>query len=248
MTSKITYLVCCYFGPRSNVKYNSILQENKFFFAEKHLEFLKSYKNNDIEKIIFVVNKTANDDVDEITSYFSEKIKEISDDIEFVLLFRDNRYFSYGAWNDAIVEDLQSENDESSYYFCLEEDYIPSSSDFLSPFIDRCNEQTPYVCCKAITNHLNYIDHPSISNGLYLKSSCKKVYDKNKFVFLVDGDNSYQNAWRIQQTFYKPFLDMGYGITDILDSYSSPFLCSTTNEVKMFGNENSKVLIEPIVP
>lgn len=81
-----------------------------------------------------------------------------------------------------------------------------------------------------------------------LNRACKNVYDKNKFVFLVDGDNSYQNAWRIQQTFYKPFLDMEYGITDILDSYSSPFLCSTTNEVKMFGNENSKVLIEPIVP
>lgn len=246
MTSKFTYLVCCYFGARANQKYNSAMKENKFVLVEKHIEFLKSYSNDDIEKVIFVINKTENDDVDEITSYFSEKSEQILGDIEFVLLFRDNKFFSYGAWNDAIVEDLQSEDDESSYYFCLEDDYIPSSSNFLPPFIERCNEKTPYVCCKAVINHPGYIDHPSMSVGLYLKSSCKNVYDKNKFVFLVDGNNSYENAWRIQQTFYKPFIDMGYGITDILDSYSSPFLCSSTNEVKMFGEENSEVLVEPI--
>lgn len=248
MISKFTYLVCFYFGPRGNTKYNDILEQDKFFFVDRHLQFLKSYKNNDIEKIIFVINNTANNNVEEITSYLAEKTEEISDDIEFVLLFRDNKYFSYGAWNDAIIEDLQSECDESSYYFCLEDDYIPSSTNFLSPFIDRCTEQTPYVCCKAIIDHPDYIDHPSMSVGLHLKSACKNVYDKNKFVFLVDGDNSYPNAWRVQQTFYKPFLDMGYGITDILDSYASPFLCSATNEIKMFGNENFEVLIEPIVP
>lgn len=247
MTSKFTYLVCFYFGKRANQKYNSELEKNKFFFVEKHFEFLKSYDNNNIEKVIFVINKTANDNTDEITSYFSEKSQEISDNIEIVLLIRENKFFSYGAWNDAIVEDIESGENESSYYFCLEDDYIPTSNNFLSPFIDRCNEKTPYVCCKAVTNNPDYFDHPSISVGLYLKLSCKNVYDQNKFVFLVGGDNSYENAWKIQQTFYKPFLDMGYGITDILDYYSSPFLCSSTNNVKMFGKENSEILVEPIV-
>lgn len=246
MNSKFTYVTCCYFGIRANQKYNAQLEKNKFFFVEKHFEFLKSYKNNDIEKIIFVVNKTENDNIDEITSYFSKKSEEISDDIEFVLLFRDNKFFSYGAWNDAIVEDLEHEEDESSYYFCLEDDYIPSTNHFFQPFASRCNEKTPYVCSKAVINHSVYIDHPSMSVGMFLKSSCKNVYNKNKFVFLVDGNNTYENAWRIQQTFYKSFLDMGYGITDILDSYSSPFLCSSTNEVKIFGKENAESLVEPI--
>ena len=60
MTSKFTYLVCFYFGPRGNTKYNDILEQDKFFFVDRHLQFLKSYKNNDIEKIIFVINNTTN--------------------------------------------------------------------------------------------------------------------------------------------------------------------------------------------
>lgn len=247
MTSKFTYLVCCYFGPRANQKYNSILAENKFALIEKHLDFIKKYKKKDLVKVIFVVNQTKGDNVEEITSYFSKKSEEISDDIEFVLLFRENRFFSYGAWNDAIVEDLQGDIDNSSYYFCLEDDYIPSSNTFIKPFINKCSEETPYICSKAVVDHPEYPDHPSMSVGLFLKTACQNVYKKNNTVFLVDGDNSYQNAWRIQQTFYMPFLEYGYGIADILDNYSFPFLCSSTNEIKIFGKEESEILIEPIV-
>lgn len=246
MNFKFTYLSCFYFGPRANAKYNSFLKLNKFFFIDKHINFLKKYQHNNIEKIIFVVNQTPTDDIDEITSYISMRSEEIPDNIEFVLMFRDNKFFSYGAWNDAIVEDLQHENDESSYYFCLEDDYLPTNENFIFPFVEKCNQETPYVCSKAVVGHSDYRDHPSISNGLFLKSACKNVMTKYNSVFYVNGNTTYENAWRIQQTFYNLFLDMGYEITDILDSHSSPFLCSVTNEIKMFGEEKYEALIGPI--
>ena len=243
---KYNYIVPFYFGSRMNREYSNKIKENKFFFAEKHTDFLKKYKKNNIEKVIFVVNMTAKDNLDEIQEFFSKNSEQISDKIEVNLLFRENEHFSYGAWNHAIIDDLNSKNQNSKYYFCFEEDYLPVDDDFSIPFIEKCNEDTPYICSKAVVNHSNYIDHPSISIGVFLKDACRKVYENNQYVFLLHGDNSYVGAWNIQLTFYKPFLDMGYKIDDILNEYSFPFMCSDTNTIKYFGDPNNKTLIKPV--
>jgi hypothetical protein len=243
---KYTYIVPFYFGRRMNLEYNKAINKNKFFFAEKHFEFLQNYKENNLEKIIFVINMTVNDNLDEIQDFFAKKSENISDNVEVNLLFRDNVHFSYGAWNHAIIDDLNSQN-SSEYYFCFEEDYIANSNIFILPFIKKCNQSTPYICSKAVTNHSNYIDHPSISVGIFLKDACRKVYESTGDVFLLEGDNSYYSAWNIQQTFYKPFIDMGYKIDDILDEHSFPFLCSDTNEITYFGDQNKSSIIEPIL-
>ena len=114
MTSKFNYLVSFYFGPRGNENYNKRLKDNKFFFAEKHIDFLKNYSKNNIEKVIFVVNLTPSDNQEEITNFFAENSSKISDDIEFDLIFRDNYGFSYAAWNEGIIEDLQKEDGKQS--------------------------------------------------------------------------------------------------------------------------------------
>ena len=247
MTKKYNYLVPFYFGDRMNVEYNKKLKKNKFFFADKHFDFLQNYKNNNIEKIIIIVNQTPNDNLEEIQEYFLNKSKNISDDIEVNLLFRENTHFSYGAWNHAIIDDINSSNENGKYYFCFEEDYIATSDNFITPFMEKCNENVPYICSKAVINHEIYIDHASMSIGIFSKEACKKVYEKNGYVFLLKGDNSYTSAWNIQQTFYKSFIDMGYKISDLMDDYTFPFLCSATNEVKTFGNFNNKVFIAPII-
>ena len=69
MTSKFNYLVSFYFGPRNNKNYNARLEENKFFFAEKHIEFLENYSEKNIEKVIFVVNLTPKDSQEEIENF-----------------------------------------------------------------------------------------------------------------------------------------------------------------------------------
>ena len=51
MTSKFNYLVSFYFGPRGNENYNARLKDNKFFFAEKHIDFLKNYSKNNIDAL-----------------------------------------------------------------------------------------------------------------------------------------------------------------------------------------------------
>ena len=247
IVKKCNYLVPFYFGPRMNEQYNKKMKKNKFIFADKHFEFLQKYKGNNIEKVVLIVNQIYNDDPTEIQEYFSSKSEEISDDIEVNLIFRENSHFSYGAWNHAIIDDLNSQNEDSQYYFCFEEDYIATSDDFILPFMEKCTKEIPYICSKSVVGEPNYPDHPSMSIGIFLKEACKKVYEKNGYVFLLEGDNSYTSAWNIQKNFYKTFTDMGYGISDLLEDYTFPFLCSATNEVKKFGNDNNEILIEPIL-
>tara|TARA_B100000902_G_scaffold377021_1_gene408834 strand:+ start:442 stop:1191 length:750 start_codon:yes stop_codon:yes gene_type:complete len=249
MTSKFNYLVSFYFGPRGNENYNARLKDNKFFFAEKHIEFLENYSQNNIDKVIFVVNLTPNDNQEEITNFFAENSSKISDDIEVNLIFRDNYGFSYAAWNEGIIDDLQNEDGEAKYYMCLEEDYMLKTDTSVLPMIERCNEVTSYVASFAVIDHPNYSDHPSFSTGMFYKDSCRKVYEEKENPFyIINGSNNYPHAWKIQQTFYKNFLDTGHKITDFLDEYSCDFLCTGSNELKTFGESNTERLIVPVMP
>lgn len=251
LNSKFTYIVPFYFGDRMATQYipayKQKMLEDKFYFAKKHIEFLENYSNNDLEKIIFVINQRDEDDVNEINEFFEKNTKIISSKTNLKLLFRDNVNISYGAWNDAICDDIENEDNQSLYYFCLEDDYIPTTFNFVYPFIERCNDKTPYVCCKAVFDDF-YIAYASISNGIFLKKSCEQVYQKNNFIFLLNpkDSNIYSNACYTQQTFYRPFLDMGYTMTDILDQYSAPFFCSVSNKITIHGQENLEALLRPI--
>lgn len=249
MSSKFNYLVSFYFGPRGNENYNNKLKENKFFFAEKHIEFLKNYSLDNIEKIIFVVNLSSKDNQEEITEFFSQRSSEISDYIEFILIYRHNDGFSYGAWNEAIIDDLNKEDGQSEYYMCFEDDYIFNDETSILPIIERCDEKNSYVACMAVIDHPNHINHPAFSVGMFCKKSCKKVFEKfGSPFFITDGNNDYPHSWKLQETFYKNFLDMGYQITDFLDEYSCDFLYTGSNEIKTFGKSDSKKLVIPIIP
>lgn len=247
--NKFTYIVMFYFGERIASKrlprYTETLSQNKFYFAEKQIEFLKSISNQDLVKVIFVVNQRPEDDINEIQSFFDSRTKEIPAKVS--LLFRENKNISYGAWSDAICNDIETNDVESNYYFCLEDDYIPTSSDFVYPFMNKCNETTPYVCCKAVTD-VEY-PYPSISNGLFLKDACKKVYEKYNFILSLTNSSeySYSDACHNQYICYRAFLELGYNITDIENEYFFPFFESDSGRIKEFGNKNSRTLIEPIL-
>tara|TARA_S200002703_G_scaffold41942_1_gene36360 strand:- start:1904 stop:2686 length:783 start_codon:yes stop_codon:yes gene_type:complete len=250
MLSKVNYLVTFYFGSRNNKDYNTEIGEGKFFFPEKHLKFLEKYPHDNIGKVIFVINMTPYDNQEEIENYFRENSSRISDDVEFRLLFRSNTEFCYGGWNDGIADDLDEDND-SEYYFCIEEDYILADYDSMFPMIERCKGDVAYVCSHFQSglgmNKPGYIDHASHVEGVFSKESCRRVYEKfGSPLHIIDGNNDYPHAWRIQETFFKYHLEMGFKITDYLDEYSSDFLDTGSMSIRTFGDKETKRLIIPI--
>ena len=247
---KVNYLVTFYFGSRNNQDYNNEIEGGKFFFPEKHFEFLEKYSYDNIEKVIFVINMTMNDNQEEIENYFKENSNRISDDVEIRLLFRDNTHFSYGGWNDGILDDLE-EGSNADYYFCVEEDYILADENSIFPMIERCTGDVAYVCSNfqsgSINPDPNYIDHASHPQGIISRDSCQKVYEKfGSPLYMIDGNNDYPHAWKIQETYFKYHLEFGYKITDYLDKYSSDFLDTGSMSIRTFGDKDTKRLIVPI--
>lgn len=246
MSSKVNYLVTFYFGSRNNKDYTTKIGKGKFFFPEKHLEFLENYPHDNIAKVIFVINMTPYDNQEEIENYFRENSSRISDNIEFRLLFRNNTQFCYGGWNDGIADDIE-EGSDSEYYFCIEEDYILADYDSMFPMIERCKGDVAYVCSHSVNDHPNHIDHASHVEGILSREACKKVYEEfGSPFYMIDGNNDYPHAWRIQETFFKYHLEMGYKITDYLDEYSSDFLNTGSMSIRTFGDKETKRLIIPI--
>ena len=65
-------------------------------------------------------------------------------------------------------------------------------------------------------------------------------------VIVIEGNSEYPHAWKIQETYFKYHLDLGYKMTDYLDEYSSDFLDTGSMSIRTFGDKNTKRLIVPI--
>ena len=242
MKNNIIHYICCfYFGPRQNKRYSEKLKKDPCYFLDKHISFLKTC-NNDVKSATFVFNVDDNDPIINLLEKYFSSYVPMDVDVEFCI--RKNAGFSYGAWGDIIQKKLHSNID---YFFIIEDDYLPSCSNFYEPFVSKCSDQHPYVCSKVIGScRESNLPHASISNGLLKKDVCEKVYDVNGRVFDINLGKTYVSAYQNQLFFYRLFQNLGYGMTDIIDEYKVPFMISDTNKATIFGNVEKLVLINPI--
>lgn len=234
----IHYIVCCFLHKRKNLKYTSETEKDAFFFVKKHIEYLRNIKQSNIKYATFVFNIINDSDIELINSFFNNI--QINN-IKLNVFIRGNSGFSYGAWGEVIQNNL---DDNEDYFFLIEDDYIPSNNTFYEPFVEKCSEKTPYICCLANNDPAN--PHASISNGLIFKNSCKLINNKYGTVFISCGNGDYSSAYYSQMHFYDNFINSGFGISDISDNYCVPFMVSDTNKIEIYGNCNKETLIIPI--
>lgn len=237
MSIKVNYIVANYIGPLRYSKLDSL------FFFKEHLNFLKNIKTD----IKIFPTFVFNEDVD------SQIKKELDGYSEYDILYRKNSGYSYGAWNDVIIKNINNYNYD--YFFLIEDDYIPTCDNFLNPFLDRCKGDTIFVCGLVeeassvrfpsyVQDNQKSFKFPSISNGLIPAGFCRFFYKKNKKLFNISMDTDKDTAYKNQIYFCKYFTDMGYKITDILDEFKSPFFDS--KNIVTYGNENRLALLKPI--
>lgn len=246
MNTRVNYIVANYIGPlRTYAHYQDLFNKDPLCFFRKHLDFLQTVHNPDQISTTFVFN----DDIDPV-------IKRQLDDYypyKFEVLYRKNSGFSYGIWNDTIIKHLNIYD----YFFLIEDDYIPVDKNFIEPFRERCVGNTAFVCglveeasLERFPGHVSESDgrfpFPSISNGLLSAAACREVFNKHGTVFKINYRSDYQSAYTNQIQFCKHFTDMGYGITDILDEYSSPYNNATKRELTLYGS-NDRPLLQPII-
>lgn len=245
----ITYIVAVYFGKRRSKLYNRCWDIDIYFLVKKHLEQLNKLKVPEIGKIIFVVNH-FNHTVDQ---NILKIINEANSKIPVEVMFRSNDQLSYGAWNEAIIQHLDTQTD---YFFLIEDDYIPVTDEFYKVFIDQIDETTGYVS-QLMTYDADPI-HSAIANGVISSNVAKKIYkDTNSIFDFIETKNIndvYIDQGRTQIVFLEHLNKAGYKLKDISKLTSIPFLESflespsesqTPDKIKYFGDTSKPVVLEP---
>ena len=234
--NNINYIPAFYIGNRVHTDYNTLLQKNPLIMVEKQIE---SLNKTDIKFVTFAFNL---DDLS-IANDIKKKVDSYEINFEYECFFRKNKGCSYGAWNDVIIKNLNN----FDYFFIIEDDFIPATSNFYKPFIDRCNYNTPYVC-EFTDSSWKGIPHASIPHGVMEAKACKFIFEKYGNVLQTyEYDNKLETFYKIQMECYEYFIKEGFGITDILDKYSAPFMSSPTRQITIFGNPKNPILLNPVI-
>jgi len=244
MTTKVNYIAAFYIGPnRTFPYYQQAFKEDPLCFVRKHVEFSEYAEN--IERFSFVIN-------DDISEEQKKEIIDITRGKNIELLFRPNNGYSYGAWNDVIKRNFN----DFDYFFLIEDDYMPNFTNFSLPFIQRLKENVAYVCSlmveighevdTMVPEDIGKFKHPSISNGMLSAEACKKVLEKYNVIFRIQSGSTKEIGYWNQTYYLKNFTDMGYEVSDTIDEFCSPYLNTSTGEVKIYGNPEHPPLLFPI--
>lgn len=234
---KVHYVVVFYIGPkRSYPSYQRLFRTDPLMLVRTHIDFLR-HAGHHISKATFVFNA----DIDPIIRNKIDNLYgfPIPTDVHYY----EGTGYSYGGWNDVIKNNL----DQEDYFFLIEDDYIPTTPYFYQPFVDRCTDESPYVCTYV---EMKPDGRPcaSSSNAIIKAKQCKELFEKHGDVFAELGARDLPSAWHTQLNFLNYLTDAGYKFTDILDEYRTIHMLNCEiNHAVSFGNSNAKILIEPIV-
>jgi hypothetical protein len=229
------YIVCFYFGNRRVEITNSFLLNDKYFFVKKHLDLINQNVSvlDDIQTIVFTINGATDEDVDSVINIKNEY--PFSDKV--VVLKRDNTNYSYGAWNESLIHQINS-NTTSTYAFLCEDDYIFCDEIFHKKFIEYFDTDVVYVC------QLFQNNHAAISNGFISYQIIKDYFNINKQLFNLINIDNYTGAEINQVGFLNNFKN--YRCVDISNEYFSRFL-NPGNKIVTYGNLNGEEIIKPIL-
>lgn len=234
MTILFDYIVCFYFGERRNKITSSLLSSDRYGFVKKHIAFLQSLmkKKNGLNNIIFVINNIDDSDYTTVKALL-EKSKLKNYDV----INRPNLDYSYGAWNDALIKNL---NSEAKYAYLTEDDYIPAQLDFYKPFFKQFDGNTAYVCQFYVNSHA------AISNGFIDYEKCRIVYKEKQTIFRLLSDRNQPGEYN--QIFFLRTLtnEFKYSAKDITKEAYSIFLDGSSRLIP-YGNLNGTLTGYPIL-
>jgi hypothetical protein len=240
---KIAYICATFFGKRGKQPSKAIN-----FYAEDYLPPLLENATC-IDHIIIPCN--ANDE--HLAHYehmeaIVEKFRGVTD-IPITLFRRDNRHFSYGAWNEALREHC----DDIDFAFLMEDDYAVYKHGFDAEILSRyyrTEEEKEHVLFCASWFEVGAVihgpgardaGHAAISNGLINV----KLFREHGNEFFLAAHKT-QNGPYLQATFLQSFKDKGLGIRNMASEYFTPFYKAKARHIHYYGNLDGPVVFVPV--
>lgn len=235
----INYISVFYIGPnRDYRRYQEVYQVDPLYFVKKQRDFLSYCDEKDISKVTFVFN-------DDISVELKSKILDVKIDggrIPLEIIFRPNLGFSYGAWSDAIIKNIN----DFEYFFIIEDDMLPTREKWYEYMIDNMTYEKPIMCAyKEVKDGTPFASAP---HSLIRGQNCRHLLSKYGQIFLYNTENTYPSAWDSQLKYYNLFLNEGWELLDTLKdfSYTHNLNCHINN-VKVFGDAYLPSLFVPIM-
>lgn len=239
MKTKITYIVATWLGPRRADYYTEQYQSDPYFLIKQHITNLSIFDNDDINKIIIVVNK--NDGL--IDANLQTELNKLNCKIPYEIIIRENTGFSYAAWDAGIRYCLQNEIN-SDYYFLIEDDYVPIQDNFYRCFLNKFSDNVGGVFQLYTAMH-GLKQHAAISNGMISRTVIETCLKKYENIFNIQFNNTYLTAQHNQETFLD-HIEAESKIFDIADVANIPFYDINIGAIKYFGDITKPTPISPI--
>tara|TARA_R110002153_G_scaffold99875_1_gene235654 strand:- start:54 stop:995 length:942 start_codon:yes stop_codon:yes gene_type:complete len=228
MTEKTCYISVFYLGDRRiNQKeigkqfgYSLILKD-RFECLNKQITYLSKIEHN-LNKIFFVFNLDLEHlaYINTINDIVPKKIQGTPVEI----IFRENKGFSYGAWNDV----FEQNRNNFDYFIFNEDDYVFVKDNFDKYLINKFNSypDAGYICPfvkEGVAAH-NYRKHTAHSAGISSKEALNKIWDKNGYLIKYkDSPKYYIHGEILQLNWGYMFIQNGFNIYDIRDDFRVAF-------------------------
>lgn len=240
MVKKFAYIIALFAG---RVELDSFV--NYFDnLVEMHLKAIETFAQSSVSKVVLVINSDSPEMLSEALN--SANLFENSF-IPVQVIVRENLGYSYGAWEYGILCNVQEEVDG---YFLIEDDYLPSSEDFLSYFSDKLTLNVGFVAqtIEALSGMAPM--HAAVSNGLLSKKAVLSTLEKFNCLFAIFpfelNREDHLMGTENQVTFLAFIQDAGFVLDEIAEDCSVPFHETYNNEIRERGNLNGPAPISPI--
>lgn len=211
-------IVTFWFGDRRRGP--SIYNKDRLIYLKTQIEYLRLHQNN-LKTIYFNFNIEK-----EHYKLLNEALKLVPEYIngsKVIINIRENKGFSYGAWNDITLKEIEN----YKYFIYVEDDYVFVQDTWDSYLINKYNQNpdTGYLAMGVRKNGQDkhrFLFHPY---GIASSKSMKKVIDK--FGSLINQPylekTNYHEGGDLQDVWGKLYCEVGLKNYDIRDDYRVEF-------------------------
>lgn len=216
--NNICLIINFWFGDRRRSP--SIYNEDRLIYLKTQIEYLRLYQNN-LKTIYFNFNIEK-----EHYNLLNEALKLVPKYIngsEIITNIRENKGFSYGAWNDITLKEIEN----YEYFVYVEDDYVFTQDKWDDYLTNKYNQKpnTGYLSMGVrphpTSPHL-YLFH---SIGISSSKSLKKIIEK--FGNLINQSylekTNYHEGENLQDVWGELYYKVGLKNYDIRDDYRVEF-------------------------
>lgn len=235
--------LCAVFGDRDP---SVTAEEHALTVVTKHLNAIQASKETRVAECVFVVN-TEDERLVGVTRELEPNNPHPAWIERIQIVFRRNHGYSYGAWKAVIdLEEIQRDFDVA---FLIEDDYVPSTPQFLDIFLTKMTPRTGFVA--QVAEHVACMapHHAAVSNGLLSLAAirhCKATCGTTLVIYPHHLDRSgYLVGTENQITFLAGVESCGFTVDDIADVASVPFFDTSTNSVYERGKADAVAPLSP---